>query len=65
VKEIRAVVRQLEAIMDLTYMTRESEPKDPDNEITQEVTFKVHDCGYVIDCWCRRCHLCEDVTIDE
>lgn len=61
-RETRAIVAQLEAIMGLTLVVK---PKTSDNEITQEVTLKVCECGYVIDCWCKRCHICEDVTVDE
>lgn len=63
-REVQAIVSSLEAIMGLTVIEK-PKPVTTDNEITQEVTLRVCECGYVIDCWCNRCHICEDVTMDE
>jgi len=58
-KEALAIVVQLETIMGLAIGPT---PKTTGNEITQEVTLRFCGCGTVMDCWCNRCHICEDVA---
>jgi hypothetical protein len=67
-KELRAVLAQVEAILTTDDQFVDSKhPKNPDNEITVETVVVKHCywCAHQIECWCGRCHYCEDVSDDE
>lgn len=57
-RELRAVLAQVEAILSIDNQL--ANPKNSDSEITQEV-LRALPCGHFSTCWCKSCHVCEDV----